>query len=319
MRLANTSQAGVRLLARLAQRAAQRRSPRRVLGSRPPRADRLALLELQLPADPRGGDQRPMAGARPGVRDPRRERRRVAAARRPEPAGARARAGALHRQRGDGHGPLPRRQPVRAICRTRRGHQGPLGLRAAVGGRRDLGQRRAPARAAASISTSTRASTPATGSRSPARCAATGRCRGSRRPRSPRPRRPAKPSSKSRVAAAAAAGAGGRLQHARPPTRPTPTAHAPIRIQFSRDMDGKTFSGRVKVSYVGPPPQRRAGGASRVRPSATSTAIARARDQVRRRRSTASGPVKVELLGGILSNVDNQPLAPCTLTFTTGG
>ena len=29
--------------------------------------------------------------------------------------------------------------------------------------------------------------------------------------------------------------------------------------------------------------------------------------------------VKVELLEGILSNVDNQPLAPYSLTFTTGG
>ena len=29
--------------------------------------------------------------------------------------------------------------------------------------------------------------------------------------------------------------------------------------------------------------------------------------------------VKVDLLEGILSNVDNRPLAPFTLTFTTGG
>jgi hypothetical protein len=29
--------------------------------------------------------------------------------------------------------------------------------------------------------------------------------------------------------------------------------------------------------------------------------------------------VKVDLLEGILSNVDNQPLKPYTLTFTTGG
>jgi hypothetical protein len=29
--------------------------------------------------------------------------------------------------------------------------------------------------------------------------------------------------------------------------------------------------------------------------------------------------VKVELLDGIMSAVDNQPLAPYSLTFTTGG
>ena len=29
--------------------------------------------------------------------------------------------------------------------------------------------------------------------------------------------------------------------------------------------------------------------------------------------------VKVDLLEGILSNIDNQPLAPYSLTFTTGG
>ena len=30
-------------------------------------------------------------------------------------------------------------------------------------------------------------------------------------------------------------------------------------------------------------------------------------------------PVKVDLLEGILSAIDNQPLAPYSLTFTTGG
>ena len=105
-----------------------------------------------------------------------------------EAAGARARAGSVHRQRRDGHRALPRRQPVRRSA-AGRGDEGPLGLRAAVGRRRDLGERRPSARARASISTSTRASTPAAGSRSPARCAATARCRGSRRPRSPRPPR----------------------------------------------------------------------------------------------------------------------------------
>ena len=29
--------------------------------------------------------------------------------------------------------------------------------------------------------------------------------------------------------------------------------------------------------------------------------------------------VKIDLLDGILSNIDNQPLPPYSLTFTTGG
>jgi Bacterial Ig-like domain len=104
----------------------------------------------------------------------------------------------------------------------------------------------------------------------------------------------------------------------------TPTAdetdadrNAPIRIQFSRDMDGKTFSGRVKVSYVGPPPA----GAPPVPPASS----VRYLDGNRAVEIKFAAPldrfrqVKVELLEGILSNVDNQPLAPYALTFTTGG
>ncbi len=104
----------------------------------------------------------------------------------------------------------------------------------------------------------------------------------------------------------------------------TPTADetdadraAPIRIQFSRDMDGKSFSGRVKVSYAGPPPA----GAPAVPPMSTVRYV----DGRRALEIKFATPldrfrqVKVELLEGILSNVDNQPLAPYALTFTTGG
>jgi hypothetical protein len=104
----------------------------------------------------------------------------------------------------------------------------------------------------------------------------------------------------------------------------TPTADetdadraGPVRIQFSRDMDGKTFTGRVKVSYAGTAPA----GASPTPPTATIRYL----DGTRALEIKLSAPldrfrtVKVELLEGITSAIDNQPLAPYTLTFTTGG
>jgi hypothetical protein len=92
---------------------------------------------------------------------------------------------------------------------------------------------------------------------------------------------------------------------------------APIKIQFSRDMDGKTFTGKVRVSYAGPTPP----GAPPTPPTFTIRYIEGARGL----EIKLAGPldrfrtVKVDLLEGILSNVDNQPLAPYSLTFTTGG
>jgi hypothetical protein len=90
-----------------------------------------------------------------------------------------------------------------------------------------------------------------------------------------------------------------------------------IRIQFSRDMDPKTFRNHVRVSYAGSPPA----GAPAVPPTMTIRYIegnhaleikpASPLDRFRQ--------VKVELLDGILSNIDNKPLAPFTLVFTTGG
>lgn len=90
----------------------------------------------------------------------------------------------------------------------------------------------------------------------------------------------------------------------------------PVRIQFSRDMDGRTFANRVRVSYTGkaapdaPPPP-----AFTVRYVEGNRALeirfAAPLDRYR--------TVKVDLLEGILSNVDNQPLPPYSLTFTTGG
>jgi Big-like domain-containing protein len=92
---------------------------------------------------------------------------------------------------------------------------------------------------------------------------------------------------------------------------------AAIRIQFSRDMDSKTFSSRVKVSYTGPAPP----GAPPAPPSFT----VRYLEGNRALEIKPSAPldrfrvVKVELLEGIASAVDNQPLPPYSYTFTTGG
>jgi len=90
-----------------------------------------------------------------------------------------------------------------------------------------------------------------------------------------------------------------------------------IRIQFSRDMDPKTFRDKIRLSYGGPAPQ----GAAAAPPTFTF----RYNEGNRALEIKLSAPldrfrtVKVELLEGILSNLDNQPLAPYTLTFTTGG
>ena len=91
----------------------------------------------------------------------------------------------------------------------------------------------------------------------------------------------------------------------------------PIRIQFSRDMDGRSFRDKVRVSYVGPPPP----GGSATPPAVTVRYV----EGNRALEIKPSAPldryrtVKVELLEGIVANIDNQPLAPTSLTFTTGG
>jgi hypothetical protein len=89
---------------------------------------------------------------------------------------------------------------------------------------------------------------------------------------------------------------------------------APIRIQFSRDMDAKTFKDRVRISYVGT-------GESAAPPAASVRYV----EGNRALEIKLAGPldrfrqVKVELLPGITSAIDNQPLPPYSLTFTTGG
>jgi hypothetical protein len=116
-----------------------------------------------------------------------------------------------------------------------------------------------------------------------------------------------------------------------PPPAPEPVPHvvfsvpsseetdaeraAPIRIQFSRDMDARSFRDHVRLSYVGPEPA----GATPMPPltvryiegnRALEIKPAAPLDRYR--------TVKVELLQGITSAVDNQPLTPWSMTFTTG-
>jgi hypothetical protein len=91
---------------------------------------------------------------------------------------------------------------------------------------------------------------------------------------------------------------------------------SPVRIQFSRDMELKSFRDHVKVSYTGAVPE----GAPAQPPAftyryldATRALEIRFAEPLDRFRS-----VKIELIEGIFSAVDNQPLAPWSFTFTTG-
>lgn len=87
----------------------------------------------------------------------------------------------------------------------------------------------------------------------------------------------------------------------------------PVRIQFSRDMDPKSFKGHVQASYVAP------------QPGPTPPLTFRYDEGTRGLEIKFSSPldrfrqVKIELLEGIASAVDHQPLAPWSMTFTTGG
>lgn len=91
----------------------------------------------------------------------------------------------------------------------------------------------------------------------------------------------------------------------------------PIRLQFSRDMNGTSFRGRVRVSYTGPGQP----GTPAQPPPVTIRYI----EGTRALEIKPAAPldrfreVKVDLLGGITSAIDNKALAPWSLTFTTGG
>jgi hypothetical protein len=86
-----------------------------------------------------------------------------------------------------------------------------------------------------------------------------------------------------------------------------------IRIQFSRDMNAKTFNGRVRIHYAGTTPP----------PSAPPNFTVTYNDGNRSIEIQFKGPlaqfqtVVLELLDGITA-IDGQPLKPWTLKFTTG-
>jgi hypothetical protein len=82
-------------------------------------------------------------------------------------------------------------------------------------------------------------------------------------------------------------------------------------------MEGKSFKDHVRISYTDTPPA----GAPANPPAFTARYVEGSRGleikpaaPLDRFRS-----VKVELLDGITSAVDNKPFAPWSLSFTTGG
>lgn len=92
---------------------------------------------------------------------------------------------------------------------------------------------------------------------------------------------------------------------------------SPVRIQFSRDMEARTFRDRVRVAYTGAAPPRA--------PATPPAFTFQYNDGTRSLEIRFNTPldrfrsVKIDLLEGIASAVDNQPLVPWSLTFTTGG
>lgn len=90
---------------------------------------------------------------------------------------------------------------------------------------------------------------------------------------------------------------------------------APVRIQFSVDMDPRSIKDRVRVTYV-----PREGGPTPPPPPALAAVY---NDAVHAVEIRFEAPlerfqeVKVELLEGIVA-LDGQPLKPWSLTFTTG-
>jgi hypothetical protein len=91
---------------------------------------------------------------------------------------------------------------------------------------------------------------------------------------------------------------------------------SPIRIQFSRDLAAASVASHVRVAYAPTTP----GAAVPDAPVFTATY----QEGNRSLEIKFAKPlerfqtVKVELLEGITA-IDGQPLAPWTLTFTTGG
>jgi Bacterial Ig-like domain len=89
-----------------------------------------------------------------------------------------------------------------------------------------------------------------------------------------------------------------------------------VRIQFSRDMDSRSFNDRVRISYQVPPQ------AATAPPAPPTFALAynvgnRGLEVKFGKPLGAFMTVKVELLDGI-KTIDGDPLKPWSMTFTTG-
>lgn len=90
-------------------------------------------------------------------------------------------------------------------------------------------------------------------------------------------------------------------------------AAGPVRIQFSRDMDGRSFEGRVRVQYGGARPPAIAPPPFVLTYSDGNRSLEiRFKEPLERFQM-----VTVRLEEGITA-IDGQPLPPWTLTFTTG-
>jgi hypothetical protein len=89
--------------------------------------------------------------------------------------------------------------------------------------------------------------------------------------------------------------------------------NAPIRIQFSRDMDPKSFENQIRVAYVG--------GQGAAAPPPFTFKYDEGTRALEIKFNVPLDPfrqVKVDLLNGIVSAGDNQPIAQWSLTYTTG-
>ncbi len=86
-----------------------------------------------------------------------------------------------------------------------------------------------------------------------------------------------------------------------------------VRIQFSRDMNGTTFHGRVRIHYIGPNPPATAPTSTATYDEGTRSLEIKFKDPLPRFQS-----MSIELQEGIAAN-DGQVLKPWTLRFSTGG
>jgi hypothetical protein len=91
-----------------------------------------------------------------------------------------------------------------------------------------------------------------------------------------------------------------------------------VRIQFSRDIDPATFRGRVRAQYIGEAAAAAGDSAAALELTTTYRAATRVLEIRFTQPLDRLRTVRIDLLDGVLGT-DQQPLAPWTLTFLTGG